>query len=97
MIEESFTNGINNAAKAFANWISGNSSRRMFRMTRAENTNLNTDKAVSNSISGILSNELRNALVGQENLWTNNETGMIIYLSQLAAYYREIATFIIYI
>lgn len=97
MIEKSFTNGINKAAKAFANWISGTSSYSMFRMTRTINTNLNTDKAVSNSISGILSNELRNALVNQEDLWANNETGMVIYLSQLAAYYHEIATFIIYI
>ena len=96
--EEFVRDGIDSAAKAVSGFFKGIfGTRQTYRMMRAAMETINTDKAVSNSISGILSNELRKDLQDLKNSGVNTETGLVLYLSQLSAYYHEIATFIIYI
>jgi hypothetical protein len=50
-------------------------------MMRAAMETINTDKAVSNSISGILSHELREDLQDLKKSGINTETGLVLYLS----------------
>lgn len=96
--EEFISDGIDSAAKAISGFFKGIfGTRQTYRMMRAAVETINIDKAVSNSISGILSHELRKDLQDLKKSGINTETGLVLYLSQLSAYYQEIATFITYI